>query len=153
MGGRFKFNLLPSLLPEEKVLFVNKWVWFSSGSSSPNYRILFSLPPLWEQGVYITDRRVLFIAHLFRLLTQEFYQWFEGKGVPGDNEFIKEVTVGRNWLLGPYLQVVSENPKARFRSSRARVRLYMRKPEPACRIITEEMTKSTQNGQQKKDSG
>jgi len=145
MGLRFKLNLLPSLLPGEKVLFVKKWVGFCTCLSSPNYRWSFSLPPIQEQGLYITDQRVLHILHTFRFLTVEFNQWFEAKSQTPDTEFIKEVRAGRNWLCGPYLEVVSENSKARFRSSRARMRLYMKDPQSACRIINEEMTKSTQN--------
>jgi hypothetical protein len=69
--------------------------------------------------------------------------WFEGKGEPGDNEFIKEIRVGKNWLFGPYLEVVSESSVRQwYRSRRLRVRCFMRNPEPAYRIITEAMTKA-----------
>lgn len=138
MGLRFKFNLLPTLLPEEKVLFVKKWICFSTCLSHPNYRWSFSLPPIQEQGLYITDRRVLHIVHSFRILTVEFDQWFEAKSQTSDTEFIKEVRAGRNWLCGPYLEIVSQNSvKLWYRSQRARMRVYMRNAESVCRIINE----------------
>jgi hypothetical protein len=144
MGMRFKFNLLPTLQPGEKVLFVKKWVGFCTCLSSPNYRWSFSLPPVLEQGLYVTDRRVLHIWHVFRLLTQEFDQWFEVKSQVPDTELIKEANSGRNWLCGPYLEIVSENSsRLWYRSQRARMRLYMRNPKSACQIIAEAISRST----------
>ena len=140
MGLRFKFNLLPTLLPGEKVLFVKKWVGFCTCLSSPNYRVSFSLPPLLEQGLFVTDQRVLHIAHCFRAFTQEFTQCFDGNKGLKDTELIKKVRYGRHWLCGPYLEIVSENTKMLWcRSRKARMRLYMRKAEFACKIITEAM--------------
>lgn len=140
MGTRFKFNLLPTLQPDEKVLFVKKWVGFCTCLSSPNYRCSFSLPPLLEQGLFITDKRVLHIAHCLRIFASEFDQWFNGNKELKDTELIKTAKVGRHWLCGPYLEIVSENTKKLwYRSRRARIRLYMRKAESACKIITETM--------------
>jgi hypothetical protein len=142
MGQRLKFNLLPSLQPGEKVLFVKKWVGFCTCLSYPNYRWSFSLPPVQDQGLYVTDRRVLHILHTFRLLTVEFHQWFEGKNELSDTELIKEVRTGRNWLCGQYLEIVSENSKKFwYRSRSARIRLYMRNPEFPNKIITAAMTR------------
>ena len=143
MGVRHKFNVLPSLLPGEKVLFFKKWVWGASVKSLPTYRDFFSLPPLWEAGLYVTDRRVLLVAHLVRLLTQEVSQWFEGKQDPEDDETIKEVRVGKGALAGPYLEVVSESEVKRwYRSPRFRLRLFMRNPEFLYRLLSETMMKS-----------
>jgi hypothetical protein len=144
LGSRFKFNLLPSLLAGEKVLFFKRWVLAASALSPPNYRWTFSLPPVCEAALYVTDRRILYIAHFLRLLTVEFDQWFKGKQEPEEPELVKDVSVGRNLLLGPYLEVVSESlVKLRFRSRRCRMRLYMREPEPVCQVISEAMTESS----------
>ena len=140
-GIRLKFNLLPALHPGEKILFVKKWVGFCTGLSHPSYRCSFSLPPILDQGFYVTDRRVLHVFYIFRILAQEFDEWFEGKEKESkDTEFIKEIKVGRHWLCGSYLEIVSENSTQQwFRSKRLRIRIYMRNPEPVCRTITEAM--------------
>jgi hypothetical protein len=136
MGIRFKFNLLPSFLPGEKILFFKKWLWFCSGWSFPNYRIFFSLPPLWEGALYVTNRRVLFVGYLFRLVNQEFDQWFKLEEKPPDTEIIREVRVRKNWLLGSYLEIISEDSvKHWYRSSKVRIRLYMKDAQSVHRII------------------
>lgn len=138
MSLRFKFNVLPSLLPEERVLFRKDWVWAASGKSLPSYRWFFSLPPLCEAGLFVTDRRILFLAYLLRLLTQEFSVWFDGKAESANDEMLIDVRVGRTRLAGPYLETISERPdRCWYRSQRARVRLFMRDPDAVHRIITE----------------
>ena len=135
MSVAFSFNLLPSLLPGEKVLFFKRWVWGLSAKSPPSYRIFWSAPPLWEAGLYVTDRRLLLVVHLFRLLTQQVSLWLHEE--EGD-EYVKDVSVGRSRLFGPYLEVVSENPtKEWFRSPRCRSRFFMRDPESLRGIIAE----------------
>jgi hypothetical protein len=130
-------NVLPSLLPGEKVLFFKKWVWIASGKSRPTYRCWASVPPLMEHGLYVTDRRVLHVFHFFRIIKQETSQWFEGKQEPGDNELVKDVSCGKSMLLGPYLDIVSENllVKRWYRSPKVRIRLFMKKPESVQLII------------------
>lgn len=142
-GIRTSINLLPSLRAGEKVLFLKRWVWVGSVKSLPTYRWWPSLPPIVEHGLYVTDRRVLHVFHIFRLLTQELSQWFESKGEPGDDELLKDVRGGRSLLLGPYLDIVSESLVKRWwRSPRCRLRLFMRSPESVRRIISEAMTRS-----------
>jgi hypothetical protein len=142
MGLRFKLYLLPALLPDEKVLLFKKRVWLSSGKSYPSNRIFFSLPPLWEAGLYVTDRRLLFVVHLFRLVSQEWSIWFEGRNEPGDHEFVKGVNLGKSRLFGPYLEVISETPeKLWYRSSLATMKLFLKNPETISRIIDNLMTK------------
>jgi hypothetical protein len=143
MGVRFKFNVLPSLLAGEQVLFLRGWVRVGSVKAPPTYRWWCSLPPLLEHGPYVTDRRVLHVFHIFRLLTEEFSQWFEGRQGPGDDESVKDVTVGSSLLLGPYVDVVSESLVKRwYRSRRLRMRLFMRDPESVCQIISQAMARS-----------
>jgi hypothetical protein len=140
MSLYFKFNVLPSLLPDERVLLRKDWVWAASGKSLPSYRWFFSLPPLWEAGLFVTDRRVLFVSYCLRLLTQEFSQWFDGKAGSADDELVVAVDVGRTRLAGPYLEIVSERPRRYwYRSPRARVRIFMKDPERAHQIITQAM--------------
>ncbi|MGD0551884.1 MAG: hypothetical protein ABSB25_04450 [Sedimentisphaerales bacterium] len=148
MGIRFSFNILPKLLPGEKVLLVKPWLWFGSGKKwSPRksfpyyYRIFFPIPLLCEAGLYVTDRRALLVSYLCRLVILENSIWLKGKGELEDNEFIEETSVGENFLLGTYLEIVSEtSPKPWYRSHRARLRLFMRQAEAVHKIIAEAMT-------------
>jgi hypothetical protein len=141
VGIRFSLNMLPKFLPGEKVLLFKPWLWFASGKSSPSYRIFIPIPLLCEAGLYITDRRVVFIFYLCRLFIMENSLWFKDKGKLEDNEFVEETSVGRNFLLGPYLEIVSEiSPIPWYRSHRARLRFYMKDAEYARRVIAEAMT-------------
>jgi hypothetical protein len=145
-GMRLRLNLLPTLQSGEKVLFVEKWVAFCTYLSSPTYRWSFSLPPVMDQGFYVTDKRVLHILHIFRLFSEEFNQCFGKETCVCDTDFIKEIRTSKHWLCGPYLEIVSENATKQWgRSTRARLRLYMRNPEPVCKIIADAMTKNTQS--------
>jgi hypothetical protein len=83
----------------------------------------------------------LLVAYLFRLFIQENSLWLKGKGEPEDNEFIEETNVGHNFLLGTYLEIVSETfPKPWYRSHRARLRFFMKDAEAVHEIIAEAMT-------------
>jgi len=148
-GIPVSINVLPSFLSGEKVLFFKSWVWAASGKSWPSYRCWPSVPLLVEHGLYVTDRRVLHVFHLFRIIKQEESQWFEGKQGPGDNELVKDVSCGKSLLLGPYLDIVSENllVKRWCRSPKVRLRLFMKKPESVRRIIAEAMTRNSQDNQ------
>jgi len=140
MGLRYRFGFLPDLRPGEKVLYVKPWVWSASFKSLPSYRVFFSLPPLWEAGLYVTDRRVLLVACVFRLLSQEFSIWFPGKAEPGDQELLKKVGRGSFHLLGEYLEIISEGPGKRwYRSRQLRSRLFMRHPEVIHDLISKEL--------------
>jgi len=133
--------MLPKLLPGEKVLFFKPWLWFASGKSFPNYRILFPIPLLCEAGLYITDRHVLSVFYICRLFIQEYSIWVKDKRAPEDNEFIKETSVGKNLLLGTYLEIVSEtSPRPWYRSHQARLRYFMKDAEFVHRVIAEAMT-------------
>jgi hypothetical protein len=130
MAVGFGFGVLPSILPGEKVLGFKKWIWALSGKSLPSYRLFFSIPPLWEAGVYVTDRRILFVAYVARLIRQEVSLWFEGRAEPGDRDFVKDISSGRGRLLGPYLQVISLNTQKHwYRSPWLRVRVFMKHPK------------------------
>jgi len=103
--------------------------------------VFFSLPPLFEAGLYITNRRVLVLASAFRLITQEMSQWYAGKSDTADDEFITRFEVGRSSLLRPYLDVVSTCGKKRwYRSPELRLRLHMQDAEAAYRVIAEQNT-------------
>ena len=156
MGMRFKLDLLPALLPGEKILFFKRCVWGISGKSwgiswkswsiswksfPSSYRLFFSLPPLWEAGFYVTDRRILIVAYLFRLLVQEISLWIPGAGIPGD-DVVREVSIGESRVWGPYLEInTNSEPSALvgLRAPRARARLFTRDARILCDIITKAM--------------
>ena len=144
MDTRFRFCLLPHLLAEEKTLHFKRWIWGASFKSYPSYRVFSSLPPLWEAGFYITDRRILLVAHLFRLLTQEVSLWFPGKAEGTDPEVVRDVCVGTGRLLGSYLEITSEDPtKHWYRSRELRSRIFMREPEDLRRLISDQLERSS----------
>ena len=140
MGLKFRFSLLPDLHPDEKIEAAKKWVGFCTGLSFPNYRWSFSLPPLIEQGVLITDKRILHVFYICRIFSQQFDQWFDSNNPAQDAELIQEVTSGRHWLLGSFLEIISENQeKPWYRSRKARIRIYTKDADQFCKIITESM--------------
>lgn len=144
-GQRDSLDMLVSFLPGEKVLFLKRWLWAASGRSWPYYyRWSFSIPPVMDQGFYVTDRRVLLVGYMFRVLKFEYSLWFEGKGEPGDKEVVKEVNAGKSRIAGPYLEIVSESPvKQWFRSRQATVHIFTRNPESVRRIIAEAMAQDS----------
>jgi hypothetical protein len=141
--------MLPKLLPGEKVLLFKPWLWFASGKkwlsgkSLPYYyRIFFPIPLLCEAGLYVTDRRILIVAYLFRLFILENNIWLKGKEEMEDNDFIEETSVGENFLLGTYLEIASEtSPRPWRRSHRALLRIFMKNAEAAHKLIAEAMAK------------
>ena len=140
MSYRVSLNLLPRLRTGEKVLYFKPWIWAASAKSLPSYRIFFIIPIVQEAGLYVTDRRVLIVYTLFRLVALEFSAWFEGKAESDDRERVKDVNVGRHSLCGSYLELLTYNPtKFRLRSHECRIRYYMSDPEPIYRAISEAM--------------
>jgi serine/threonine protein kinase/protocatechuate 3,4-dioxygenase beta subunit len=127
---RFKTSYLPDLLPGETVVHVKLRLWGVFNKSLPTYRLFFSLPPFWEAGLYVTNRRILFVSHFFGLLAQQFSIWFPGRAPEGEAEFLRKVSVGRSRWLGRCLDVKSETSLKRwYRSRELLLRLYVRAPE------------------------
>ena len=144
MDIRFEFCLLPQLISQEKVVYFKRWVWGASFKSYPTYRVFFSLPPLWEEGFYVTDRRILIVTYLFRLFAQEYSLWFPGKGRSPDSEFVKEVRVGEGRVFGKYLEIISEDPiKHWYRSRELRSRIFMRNAGDVCKLISDQLERSS----------
>jgi hypothetical protein len=147
--SQVSLSLLPRLFTGEKILHCQPWLWAASGKSLPSYRVSLSLPLVQEMGLYVTDRRVLLCGWLFRLIRFEWAAWFPGKGGSADQDSVTEVSVGRSPLLGRYLQLVTYDPVEHWwRSREARVRLFMKNPEPLCRILTEALQGAASGGRQ-----
>ena len=142
------FHLLPRLLAGERVIHCQPWLWAASGKSLPSYRVSVSLPLLQEMGFYVTDRRLLLTCWLFRLVRFDWVAWFGRKEDSADQDSIKEVSVGRSPVLGRYLQIVTYNPVEHWwRSREGRIRLFMKKPEPLCRWLTEALRAAPPGGE------
>jgi hypothetical protein len=56
MKYHFQFSALPKLQEGETVLLFLPTVWVMSSRSLPSYRVFASVPPLFEAGVYVTER-------------------------------------------------------------------------------------------------
>ena len=139
MGIKFKFGLLPNLEREEKVLYFKPWILAASFKSLPAYRIFFSLPPLWELGLYVTNRRILLVAYLFRLISEEISLWFPGKADTEDEDVIKKVSIDDSNVLGKSLQIILEYPKKHWYHSRElHLRLFMRDSSALYELISKE---------------
>jgi hypothetical protein len=135
-SGRYQFGLLPNLLSGERVLHFQKRVGVTLWKSLPTYRFNVSWPPLSEMGLYVTDRRVIVVSHVFRLVTHEFSLWFPGTAPGAAYELLKRVTIGQSRWFGPYLDLISEHPEKRwYRSRELRLRLYLRQPEMLAGVV------------------
>lgn len=131
----FKFGSMSTFLPDEEVLHTVPSVGFISSKSFPSYRLFFPLRPLWSASLYITDRRVVLVAYLFGFVFQEFTAWYPAKAPQNDQELVDSTCVGNMRVLGPYLEVVSQNNNRPWYwrwacSPRIRMRFYMKRPEP-----------------------
>jgi hypothetical protein len=136
MGLKIGVGLLPRLLADEKVLHVQPWVRAVSGKSWPSYRVSWSVPLIQEMGLYVTDRRVVLVCWLFRLLRLEWAAWFEVEEEGADQDQIQDVSVGRRSLGGDYLQITTRNPVRHWlRSPEARIRIGVKEPEVVGRLI------------------
>ena len=146
---KVSLNLPPRLLAGEKVLHLKPMVWAASGKSVPSYRVSLSLPLIQEMGLYVTDRRVLLPCWLLRLVRLEWSAWFTEEDKTADQDHLETVAVGRSAFLGPYLELITCNPVAHWwRSRKARIRLFMKSPEPVCRLIFEALGPTTPSSEQ-----
>lgn len=135
---KVSLNLPARLLAGERVLYFKPIVWAASAKSLPSYRLSFSLPLLQEMGLCITDRRIFLPCWLFRLFRFEWAAWFTGEDHTADQDHLETVAVGRNAFLGPYLEIITCNPVEHWwRGPKARIRLFMKNPEPVRRLICE----------------
>ncbi len=142
------FSLAVRLLAGERVLYFKPMVWAASGKSLPNYRLSLSLPLVQEMGLYVTDRRVVLACWLFRLVRCEWTAWLRGGDAAADEDRVKTVAVGRNALLGPYLELIASNPVHHWwRSREARLRLFMKNPEALNRLLSEVLGPTTRGEQ------
>jgi serine/threonine protein kinase/predicted esterase len=135
-SGRYQFGLLASLEAGERVLHFQKRVGATLWKSLPTYRFNVSWPPLSEMELYVTDRRVLVVSHVLRLVTNEFSMWFPSAAPGAAYECFRQVTVGQSRWFGCFLDLISEHPeKTWYRSRELRLRLYVRQPELLERLI------------------
>lgn len=138
MSYRLGINMLPQFEPGEEVVYFKPWVWGASAKSLPTYRLYWSLPPLWEMGVYVTDRRVLVVTHLLRLLRSDYSIWFGEDAAFMGREVVRDVSVQSVPILGRCVEVVSEDRAWHwYRSHRLRLRLFTRDPEPIYATIAQ----------------
>jgi hypothetical protein len=134
----FKFFPFPTFQPGETVLYCQPWVRALSCKSPPSYRLFFSLPPLTEMAMYVTDRRIFLIDCFLRLLPQEFSVWFSRGPQGEEREMFKSVSTGRVHWSGNYLELISEDLQTHwYRSRELRLRLFLRNPEPLRQLISE----------------
>lgn len=129
-SGQWQFELLPNLLSGERVLHFQKRVGPALWRSLPTCRFNVSWPPLSEMGLYVTDRRVIVITYVLRLVAHEFSMWFPATAPGTSSELLKRVSTGRSRWFGSYLELISEHPEKRwYRSRELRLLLCLRRPE------------------------
>ena len=130
----FRISADLPLVAGETVLCARRDVQVGSALSLPSYRLFFTLPPLLEVGLLVTDRRVVLHGLCLRLLSQVTSLWFGGDDVA--RERLESVSVGNAPLLGEYLEVHSIEPVDHwFRSRRLRLRLFVRGAREVAEII------------------
>lgn len=119
-----RFSLLPEFESGERILSSLPWAWMATGKSLPTYRVFAAIPIIAELGLYVTDRRLVFVASLFRILGIHSSIWFLDDQ---SRERLDHVTTGRSSIFGPYVEIVSEDPHGHWWRSRvARIRIYTR---------------------------
>jgi len=140
MSCLISISLMPRLLPGERVFYIRRWIWAASGKSLPSYRLFFLLPPIQEAGIYVTDRRVLLVGYLFRILAFETSIWFPRCVVSETDEVVQTVTVDRMPIFGRYIEIISKDPvKHWYRSQQSRLRLFVRDPQSLHDMIAQAM--------------
>jgi hypothetical protein len=138
MALGLKFSLLPEFQPGETVLHSKPWIWALSCKSPPTYRLFFSLPLLWKAGLYVTDRRIVLMAHAFHLWTQELSIWFSRGPQGEERELFKSVSTGSSRWAGRYLELISEDLQTHwYRSRELRLRFFIRDTEVLRQLISE----------------
>ena len=135
-------NLFPAFSAGEKIVHFKRWIWAGSSKSGISYRIFMSLPLLQESAFYVTDRRVLIVSYVLRILKQEFSLFYRPAATGRGGDVIQEVRCGQHWLTGPYLEIVSQNDvKCWCRAKELRVRLSMKNPQ-----LVQELIAAAANG-------
>ena len=121
-------------MKKEEVLFEIKRIRLCSCLSWPNYRISFSLPLLFRQDLYITNKRVI---HTFRVLfffKQDFSQYYLPYNTVS-KDVIKNVRADKN-IFGRYLEINSICESSPwYRSDNARIRIYIPTAQTVCENI------------------
>ena len=141
MSFGISISLIPRLLPVEKVLYVRKWIWAASGKSQPSYRLFFSLPPVQEAGLYLTDKRMLVVYYFLRILAIETSIWFPRHAESKTEEVIQTATVGKMPIFGRYIEIISKDPiRHWYRSPQSRLRIFLRDPKPLYDLISKVMS-------------
>lgn len=147
MSNIFYFGGMKPLLPDETILHYIPRVGYITAKALPTYRIAFPIPLLLRMSLYITDRRILFIARMFPFIVQENSTWFPGCEPDDDPELVESSSVGNNPTIGPYLEFIyyNEHRPWYYRylcAARVRIRIYMKNPQPVCDIITAQLMSS-----------
>ncbi|MEO0529100.1 MAG: hypothetical protein AAF266_00850 [Planctomycetota bacterium] len=127
----------PTLMPGERVRHVKRWLGLVVFHSLPSHRWLFTLPPLCDAVLRVTDRRLILSDHVMLAITQHASFWRPGTPTLAD-DVIDQITVDRSRVLGPYVQIISEAPNTSWwRSRTAWVRIYSAESARLLRKITD----------------
>jgi hypothetical protein len=95
-----------------------------------------------------SERRILILVSLFRLVTQEVSLWLGDFARPDEDE-IHGSSVGKGSVLGSYLDVMTTNDGTHWlRSTDLRVRMYTRHAHQAHAIISQLLASREQAAQE-----
>ena len=121
----------------ETILCPRRTVYAGSASSWPTYRLFFSLPPLLEVGLLVTDHRVLLHGLCLRLVAHVQSLWFTRKD---GREQLDSVPAGRVPIFGDVLEFHSiESARRWYRSQRMWLRLFVRGAAEVAAIIERQL--------------
>jgi len=133
----FRISADVPLVAGETVLSARQAVYVGSAFSWPSYRLFFSLPPLLEVGLLVTDQRVILHGLCLRLVAQVQSLWFAGDA---SREQLESVSVRRVPMAGDVLEVHSiESARRWYRSQRMRLRLFVRDAGEVAEIIERQL--------------
>ena len=126
------------LVAGETVLLPRRAVRVGSAWALPTCRVFFSLPPLLEVGLLVTDHRIIVDGLCLRLVAQVQSLWFLGE--ESAREQLESVSFGRAPVLGDYLELRSiESTRHWYRSQRMRLRLFVPGARDAAEIIQRQL--------------
>lgn len=145
MTVRASCSTLAMMAPGEKVLFSKPRLWFWHYRGPWSYRFNLSCPVVAETGLYITDKRLLLIFGMMRLIFLEHSIAIAGADVDSHTGRVTGARVARSRLLGRYVEILFATGKCNCHvPKQGLLRFYMKAADALSQIINDAVANSRQ---------